>query len=116
MLAPIALDTSSAAQRGHASETIHTFCMNHSLSLVALIVLLPSSPVNVNRFVGRLAITGALGSRGHAFTMREGEIPQPSPLEALSVARDYVDLLVAASGRVVFVASCSDDGESRKLS
>lgn len=107
MLAPITLDMHSATQRAHASETVHAFCLSHALHLVALIVLPHSSPaLRASRLRRRQHPQPVKRNEEDlAFPMWDEELVSAT-LEPIAIVRDYFDLLMKASGRVVVMSRC----------
>lgn len=116
MVAPITLDTHSAAQRTDASETVHAYCQDHSLQLCALIVLPATSPARCSP--GVLEHTNlpikATPEDGLAFAMWEEDVESAS-WEPLTTMRDYFDLLMRASGRVILMSRCLPYSKSSDL-
>ena len=108
LVAPISLDTESAEQRAHASDTVHAYCLNHSLKLASLIVLPPSAPSvedTSSRPHSKDTLTahpaeGLMHSMWKHYTAH-------SMMEPVLVVEDYVDLLRKASGRVVMLSTCA---------
>ncbi len=107
LVAPISLDTQSRAQRAHASETIHAYCANHSLHLVAVIVLPQPSPARGNSSNRRHTINSpsngsleqdmwehSVGHLGHLM------------MEPILMVEDYIDMLKKTSGRVIMLSIC----------
>lgn len=108
LVAPISLDTQSGAQRAHASETIHAYCVNHSLNLVSLIILPPQSP-GCHDSEWRPPITddtiNARPGDGLALTMWGRNVGH-SMMEPVLVVEDYIDLLSKTAGRVIMLSAC----------
>lgn len=110
LVAPISLDTESGAQRAHASETIHAYCVNHSLNLVSLIILPPPSPA-CDDTSNRRYMDGTINtvSEGSLAPTMWGRNVGHSVMEPILVVEDYIDLLSKTSGRVVMLSACSHD-------
>ncbi|KAI0807401.1 hypothetical protein C8Q74DRAFT_59910 [Fomes fomentarius] len=87
LLAPIVLDMTSHAQRTRAFETVDAYCATHTLYLVAVIVL--PAP----KFITRTGLNISAW----------GDVVRECLVEPISVVQDYVNLLTAASGRVVLL-------------
>lgn len=114
MVAPITLDMQSQTQRTHASETIHAYCLNHALHLVALIVLPQTSPAHPSPASRRQpAKPSSVESR--AFTMWDNEL-HGSPIEPVAIVSEYFDLLIKSYGRVILMATCLRKGISPRSS
>ncbi|GJE95172.1 hypothetical protein PsYK624_113530 [Phanerochaete sordida] len=103
-VAPITLDTHSAAQRTHAAETVHAYCEDHALQLCALIVL-PAAPSPARRGPGSRAPPKPGADGGRAAAMWGGGL-EAAAREPLAIVRDYSDLLTRAAGRVVLMSRC----------
>ncbi|KAJ3551531.1 hypothetical protein NM688_g4648 [Phlebia brevispora] len=110
LVAPISLDTESGAQRAHASDTIHAYCVDHALNLVSLIILPPSSSMSEGASSHKHMdeeITAA-SNESLAFATR-GNVAH-AIIEPILVVEDYVDLLKKTSGRVIMLSVCTHDG------
>ena len=106
------MDTESGAQRAHASETIHAYCMDHSLNLVSLIILPPCHPgtdesaskhTRVEEEITAVPTAClALGTRSRRMAH--------AMMEPILVVEDYVDLLTKTAGRVIMLSTCARVG------
>ncbi|KIP08165.1 hypothetical protein PHLGIDRAFT_389624 [Phlebiopsis gigantea 11061_1 CR5-6] len=113
MVAPITLDMHSETQRAHASETVHAYCLNSALHLVALIVLPHSSPASRASRLRRRHTQPV--KPGLAFPMWNSSELVSSTLEPLIIVGDYFNLLMKSSGRVVVMSRCFPTSKSHIL-
>ncbi|KAI0687130.1 hypothetical protein BC835DRAFT_1550884 [Cytidiella melzeri] len=105
LVAPISCDTKSGAQRTHAFETVHAYCVKHSLNLVALVVLSPSSPAKREEYRHRLSKPAAHLELRNVYPSTDwNSIDGLSWIEPILVIEDYIDMLSEASGRVVLLS------------
>ena len=104
-LVPISFDTKSEAQRAHAFETVHAYCVKHSLNMAALIVLWPPSPVkrNDSSYNRKSDISIKLDHRDSISSSWECADAH-FLMESILVIQDYVNMLAKAAGRVIFLS------------
>ncbi len=117
LVAPIALDTESGAQRAHASETIHAYCTDHSLNLVSLIILPPCYPVADKSATNHTHMDEeitAVQTASLAFATRSRTMAHIM-MEPILVVEDYVDLLMKSYGRVIMLSSCAPPGQQHPI-
>lgn len=116
LVAPIALDTESGAQRRRASETIQAFCTKNSLHLVSLIVLAPdTTSTRWHNVISRdhkantsdVPTPKRLADRELARTLVFSDTMARLIKESIVVVQDYIELLSEAAGRVIVVTPCS---------
>lgn len=116
IVAPIALDTESGAQRRRASETIQAFCIKNSLHLVSLIVLSPDTTTTRWHNLTTRGDKATLSEPPTAKRPADRELAQTLVFsdsvarlikEPVVVVQDYIELLSEAAGRVIVVSSCS---------
>ncbi|KAL6305375.1 hypothetical protein BKA93DRAFT_779621 [Sparassis latifolia] len=119
-IAPIVSDLGSAAQRKSAFETVHAYCVGRSLRLVTLILAPPHAPLHwwESPQSHSSQITAADHSQPMRTVITQGDLTQSllwadrvkhSIMEPILVIRDYVDMLVASSGRLILISGCPED-------
>lgn len=115
LVAPIALDTQSGAQRTRASETIHAYCENHSLHLVSLVVLSPHPETSAwNEATSyrdqspEIIASKRRSDRDLTEALMWGDIVSQSIKGPLLLVQDYVEMLTEASGRVIVISTCPE--------
>lgn len=97
---PMSLDVWSASQRSRVHETIRTFCSDHDLHLVSLILCATPG--------------GALCSEdfllAHSISLSKCEdiwrASFRATTEAIVMAEDYKSMLSEASGKIVVLSNC----------
>ncbi|KAI0341758.1 hypothetical protein BDW22DRAFT_1358624 [Trametopsis cervina] len=103
LVAPILLDMRSGVQRTHAFETVHAYCVKHSLNLAALIVLVPASAAKRKEHGSRHPnVSMDLAHPDEHPSTQEAPETQ-SLMDPVLVIEDYIDMLALAAGRVVFL-------------
>jgi len=118
LVAPIALDMTSAADRKRASETIRAYCATHSLQLVALISLSPpahspgssdtASSQNTASTPASKAQLKRRATKDFSQALIWGDMVAQSVREPIVMFQDYIDMLARVSGRIIMLSTCSD--------
>ncbi|KAA1474897.1 hypothetical protein DENSPDRAFT_841562 [Dentipellis sp. KUC8613] len=113
LLAPVSLDVWSTSQRQRAVETVQAYCAKYTLRLVALVI----SPVpgcnSLSPYMSlyRLAARGVdtcTSCSAEEERWRKRILSQVT--EPILMAHDYTWLLRQASGRIIVISPCSEDG------
>ena len=127
LVAPIVLDMTSSTQRIRAVETVEAYCATHSLHLVAVIVqpapgftstweppfprsprltpIPPPTPIHTDVTHTSTHLASKPGREGLDVTAWGGVVSQ-CLVQPISIVQDYMDLLAAATGRVVLLHAC----------
>ncbi|TCD66681.1 hypothetical protein EIP91_001035 [Steccherinum ochraceum] len=119
LIAPIALDMTSGADRKRASETVKAYCTNHSLQLVALISLSPptAQPQSSDEDSSSAQCTASAepsspsthlkprSTKDFSQALIWGDMVAQSVREPIVMFQDYIDMLSRVSGRIVMVST-----------
>ncbi|TFY68247.1 hypothetical protein EVG20_g3642 [Dentipellis fragilis] len=113
LLAPVSIDVWSSSQRQRAVETVQAYCAKYTLRLVALVV----SPVPGYNSLSPYMALHRLTARGvdtctscSAEEERWRKRILSQVTEPILMAHDYTWLLRQASGRIIVISPCSEDG------
>ncbi|KAH8106767.1 hypothetical protein BXZ70DRAFT_1027556 [Cristinia sonorae] len=118
LVAPIALDITSATDRKRASETVKAYCTSHSLQLVALISLAqPSFPSTYSDPVPEINASSSTttptqlkrrSTKDFSHALVWGDMVAQSIREPIVIFQDYIEMLARVSGRIIMVSTSSD--------
>ncbi|RPD66322.1 hypothetical protein L226DRAFT_195573 [Lentinus tigrinus ALCF2SS1-7] len=103
LVAPIVLDMTSSTQRIRAVETVGAYCATHSLHLVAVIVQ-PAPGFIMSK-----------PSREGLDVTAWGDVVGRCLVQPISLVQDYMELLAAATGRVILLHASGDQVWSSSL-
>lgn len=121
MIVPIVVDSCLSTERHRAAETIQAFCTKSSLYLTALLFMPPHSSQGPGMHgkdgsEGGLYIHKTVLDLSKAQAYMWADVAAHSLKESVLLTQDYLEMLMAARGRVMFVASPSESEFIRTLS